>query len=171
MESTYFSTMAQLAGVIVGFANLANVIYRPDITAKEFHLNKIRILASTELGLINIIVCVLPIVFQSTSVSQVSLMKTLSVLLMIGVPLYAFAGTSRSARLMGTRFPVPFYSKFYLYSGFFCGAIAGLNACEIFGNSNLLFVYEMMVFYCFLLQSFLFIRLIHWILSTQEVNR
>ncbi len=171
MESNYFSTMAQLAGVIVGFANLANVIYRPNISTREFQLNKIRILASTELGLINIIVCILPIFFQSINVSQVSLMKALSVLLMIGVPLYAFTATTRSARLMGTRFPVPFFSKFYLYSGFFCGALAGLNALEIFGNTNLLFVYELLVFICFLLQSFLFIRLIHWILSTQEVNR
>jgi hypothetical protein len=170
MDDSYFSVMAQLSGVILGFANLANAIYKPNIKSKDINLNKIRILVSTEVGLFVIIVCIIPILFRSTSISPTLVIKVLSLVLMVSVPSYAYMITTRSLKLMDTRFPVPIASKLFVYSGFTCGVFGGLNAFEIFGSGNVFFIYQFMIFGCFLVQSFLFIRLIRWILSNQGMN-
>ena len=168
MDSTYLSTMAQIAGVMVGFANLANAIHRPNIHAKEFQLNKIRMILFTELGLITIAVCVLPILFQASTIPEITVIRIISAALFVASTTYAIANTRRVRKMIGSAFPLPAASGVFAFSGLVIGFISALNALEVFGRGNVILVFYLIIFFALLFESFLFLRLINWILSSQD---
>jgi len=100
-HSTYLVTMAQIAGVLVGFANLANAISRPDISVIHLQLNKLRIIITTESGLILISACLLPLLFSTSTGLSISSLKGLSFSCFLIAVIYNVLLLYRTKKLTG----------------------------------------------------------------------
>ncbi|HEV8512213.1 MAG TPA: hypothetical protein VGQ59_03020 [Cyclobacteriaceae bacterium] len=167
----YLDTMAQLAGVMVGFANLANAISKPNVHKKDFHVNKVRILLSTEMGLVTMLGCIAPHIPFSLGISEQEAIKIISILMSLFMFAYCILSLKRLQKLIGTSFPVPYISKILSSFGFVNSIVVGLNGLGLFGEDKVIFVFYFVMFNALLTQAFLFTRLIGSILSNQDVDQ
>lgn len=156
--------MAQIAGVLVGFANLANAISRPDISAKALQLNKLRIIITTESGLILIGACLLPLLFSTRSLSNASLFKGLSFSCFLIAVLYNSLLLKRTKKMTGIYFPSKLSKYFYLCNLLFMMIPFLLNTFDFFGSGNVIFVYCSVIFYVFVSLCTLFCTLLYSVL-------
>ncbi len=161
---TYLTTMAQIAGVLVGFANLVNAISRPDLPEIELEINKVRIIITTEVGLVLIGLCILPLLMSASKYSDVEIFQGLSfITFWVGV-IYYIANLIRVKRTTGKYFPTKLAPFMQIGILIFVLTPLLLNSFKLFGIDNIVFVYCLPTFYLFILVCVLFCRLLYSLL-------
>jgi hypothetical protein len=163
--STYLTTMAQIAGVLVGFANLANAISRPGIPQADLQLNKIRIMLVTELGLILIGFCVLPLLFSASRITASTVTRALSFIIFLSAIFAVLYNFIRGKRLTGKYFPAKASRLINLSILLVIIIPSLLNATGLFGIENIIFVFCCLIFLTFVFLCILFCRLLYSVLS------
>jgi len=154
--------MAQIAGVLVGFANLANAISRPGISTSDSKLNKLRIIVTTESGLILMALCVLPLLYSPTS----DVFRGLSFFGAFVGWAYHVLMFARVKALTGKTFPLVVSKYFHFAQVIFIFSPFLLNGFGAFGIENVVFVYCLIIFALFLFLCTFFCRLLYSVLPT-----
>jgi hypothetical protein len=166
--ASYLTTMAQVAGVMVGFANLANAISRPGMSNSELGVNKIRIIVTTELGIVLICLCLFPLMLGGGKLSQTQVFWISSLLALIFNIGYGLYQPLRAKRLSGKLLPTAL-SKFYHLGNIFLITIPlALSLFGRFGDDNVPLIYCTTTFVLFIFLSTLFCRLLYSVLPTTE---
>lgn len=158
--TNYLTTLAQIAGVLVGFANLSNAISRDDLTFHDFQLNKLRLVITTEVGLIVIALCLIMLLFPDANGHILQLEATLFFLL---ISFYTLTVIIRSKRMTGHYFPNLANKLFHLGNSVFVLIPLILAATGILIS----WTYQLLcgvLFYLFLFLCLLFVRLLHGVL-------
>ena len=166
--STYLTTMAQIAGVLVGFANLANAISRPGISVGDLRLNKLRIIITTESGLILMGLCVLPLLFSTSHFPNIIVFRGLSFLGALIAGLYHLLILPRVKVWTGKTFPLRVSKYFHVANLLFLLTPFLLNAFGVFGIENVVFIYCSITFGLFIILCVFFCRLLYSVLPTVE---
>ena len=164
---SYLLTMAQIAGVLVGFASLANAISRPGMAARELQLNKLRILVTTENGIFIIIFCMLPVLL-ARRMDENELFRWLSLLAFAANGTNLFYIMHRNRRFTGAYFPVTATRVIFINTVLFTTIPFGLNAVGAFGVENSAFAYCGVIFYLFCMVCILFVRLLFSVLPDAD---
>ena len=166
--ASYLTTMAQVAGVMVGFTNLANAISRPDMSNNELRVNKLRIIVATELGIVLICLCLLPLMLAGSKLSNTEIFMTTSLIgLLVNIG-YGILTPTRSKRWTGKLIPTSL-SKYYHTANISLMTLPLiLNLFGIFGNDNIPLVYCFVTFALFVFLATLFCRLLYSVLPTTE---
>lgn len=164
--SEYLSTMAQVAGVLVGFANLANAISRPGMTVDELKLNKLRIILTTEMGIVLICICILPLLLTAADFAEATIFRTLSVAVAIFAVPYSIYMPIRVKKWSGKMFPTGLAKYYHTTNILLMTGPLVLNAFGVFGNNQAVLVYCMVTFILFTLVCTLLCRLLNTVLPT-----
>jgi hypothetical protein len=166
--STYLTTMAQIAGVLVGFANLANAISRPGISAGDLKLNKLRIIITTESGLILMGLCVLPLLFSTSQFLTSDIFRGLSLLGAFIAALYHSLLFVRVKVWTGKTFPLSISKYFHFANVLLLFGPYLLNAFGVFGIENSVFVYCSVTFGLFIILCVFFCRLLYSVIPAVD---
>ena len=164
--SGYLATMAQVAGVLVGFANLANAINRPGISAPDMKLNKLRIVLTTEMGLLLICSCVIPLLMTTSNFSEENIFKGSSLFMSVVGLLYNLYISRRAKAWTGRALPVTASVYYHLAGLFLVNGPLMLNGFGLFGDDRVIFMYYLVTFVLFILLCTLFCRLLYSVLPT-----
>jgi hypothetical protein len=166
--ASYLTTMAQVAGVMVGFANLANAISRPGMPNSELGINKIRIIVTTELGIVLICLCLLPLMLAGSKFSNTEIFWITSLFALIFNIGYGFYTPFRAKRLTGKLLPTTLSKFYHLGNIFLITFPLILSLFGVFGNDNIALIYCTVTFFLFVFLSTLFCRLLYSVLPTTE---
>lgn len=164
--SEYLSTMAQVVGVLVGFANLANAINRPGMTTDELKLNKLRIILTTEMGIVLICICILPLLLTVGNFAEATIFRALSVAVAVFAVPYSLYMPVRVKKWTGKMFPTGIAKYYHTTNVLFMTGPLLLNALGVFGNDQAVLVYCMVTFVLFTLVCTLLCRLLNTVLPT-----
>ncbi len=78
-------TIAQISGVLVGFANLAGVFEKPNENIDLRQVSKLRLLIVTEGGIVGIFGCLLPFLIVSFNNNEIIALRISSIILALSV--------------------------------------------------------------------------------------
>jgi hypothetical protein len=166
--ASYLTTMAQVAGVMVGFANLANAISRPDMSNSELRLNKLRIIVTTELGIIVICLSLLPLLLEGSKLSTPEVFWITSLIALLVDVSYTLVTPVRAKRWTGKRLPTALSKYYYFVIIFLMTLPLTLSLFGVFGDDNIALIYCGVIFLVFIFLSTLFCRLLYSVLPTTE---
>lgn len=160
---SYLLTMAQIAGVLVGFATIANAISRPGMSPSELQLNKLRIIVTTENGILIIVWCMLPALL-SKRMGDNDLFQLMSIIGFLCSVSYMIFVSVRIRKFTGVYYPKLATKVIQVVSVLFITIPFGLNALGVFGIGNTGFVFCLVIFYLFCMVCILFVRLLYSVL-------
>jgi hypothetical protein len=166
--ASYLTTMAQVAGVMVGFANLANAISRPDMSNSELKVNKLRIIITTELGIVLICLCVLPLMLAGSELSNPEIFRITSLVGLIANLVYAFYTPIRAKRWTGKSLPTSLSKIYHLGNILLITIPITLSLFGVFGDDKIGLIYCYVTFCLFVFLATLFCRLLYSVLPTTE---
>jgi hypothetical protein len=95
-------TIAEISGVLVGFANLASVFEKPNEDVVLRQQNKLRLLVITEGGIFGIFACLLPFLVMTFDYNEIIAFRVTAIILTpVTLISYVF-NLKRARRLTGT---------------------------------------------------------------------
>ena len=101
--SNILLTIAEICGVLVGFANLASVFEKPSENIALRQVNKLRLLVVTEGGILGIFSCLLPFLIVSFNYSEITAFRTAAIIIALVSAINHFFNLKRAKRLTNSK--------------------------------------------------------------------
>lgn len=150
---------------MVGFATLANTISRPGMSVSDLKLNKLRIILTTEMGIVLICLCVLPLLFSVSDFEEATVFRVLSLAVFLFAVPYSIFMPLRVKGWTGKMLPTGVAKFYHLTNILFMTGPLLINSLGIFPD-YLVLIYCGVIFVLFTLLCTLFCRLLYTVLPT-----